>query len=150
MSITIRKEMELDDLRWESSAVTELVQTFMDDDDAVEEALRNYLEDCDEDDIDSEVGRTFVYIVRDIQEELGRALKRSEVDQLVESGYCTEAELRAAEVAIADPEPELDEEGRAYELVEEDPRQQTLFDETGLPPVKVKRYIDGDGGNENH
>lgn len=110
------------------------------DDDAVESALDSVLDGSDIEDVEQTIKENIFTILSYIVPE-DRPLTKEQASTLSEVFYqeVTVESLRDNGVPVECP---LRDEHGEYELVPaDDPRQMTLFDETGLPPPMKKRYI---------
>ena len=139
MRITV--DMDLDDLAGAVSCA-DTIDTLreMFDDDAVESALDSVLDGSDIEDVEQTIKENIFKILSDIVPE-DRPLTKAQAFSLSETFYpeVTGESLRANGITVEGP---LRDEHGEYELVPaDDPRQMTLFDETGLPPPMKKRYI---------
>ena len=133
----IRKEMDIGDLLDEiySDTADTFVEMFGDH---AEGALESWLDDMEEDECAARVEANKVEILADIVKARGTPLTREEMRKLCEECDITESEIDDAD--IEHEEPLIDEDGREYVWVEEDPRQMTLWAEDG-PPMRVRRYV---------
>ena len=122
----IRKEMDIGDLLDEIYS------------DTADGALESWLDDMEEDECAARVEANKVKILADIVKARGTPLTREEMRKLCEECDITESEIDDAE--IEHEGPLIDEDGREYVWVEEDPRQMTLWAEDG-PPMRVRRYV---------
>ena len=139
MRITV--DMDLDDLAGAVSCA-DTIDTLreMFDDDAVESALDSVLDGSDIEDVDQTIKENIFKILSDIVPE-DRPITKAQASTLSDTFYpeVTVESLRANGIPVEGP---LRDEHGEYELVPaDDPRQMTLFDETGLPPPMKKRYI---------
>lgn len=139
MRITV--DMDLYDLA-EAVSCDDTIDTLreMFDDDAVESALEDVLDGLDVEDVEQTIKENIFKILSDIVPE-ARPLTKEQASTLSEVFYpeVTVESLRDNGVPMEGP---LRDEHGEYELVPaDDPRQMTLFDETGLPPPMKKRYI---------
>ena len=139
MRITV--DMDLDDLAGAVSCA-DTIDTLreMFDDDAVESALDSVLDGSDIEDVEQTIKENIFKILSDIVPE-DRPLTKEQASMLSDTFYpeVTVESLRENGIPVEGP---LRDEHGEYELVPaDDPRQMTLFDETGLPPPMKKRYI---------
>lgn len=139
MRITV--DMDLDDLAGAvccADTIDSLREMF--DDDAVESVLDSVLDGSDIEDVEQTIKESIFKILSDTVPE-GRPLTKEQASTLSEVFYpeVTVESLRDNGIPVEGP---LRDEHGEYELVPaDDPRQMTLFDETGLPPPMKKRYI---------
>lgn len=137
----VYKEMDLDDLVDEmccSDTIDCLREMFGD---AADSALEVELEDTSVEDAEETVKDNIYRILTRITNAIGRPLTMAEVDNLKDEfwGEVTDDSLKDHGIPL---EGRLRDEHGEYELVPaDDPRQMTLFDESGLPPPMKKRYI---------
>ena len=140
MRITV--DMDLDDLAGAvccSDMIDCLRELFGADE--VESVLENFLDGKDIDDVPQTIKDNIFDILAKIVAD-DSPLTKKEVSGLEESFYpdVTAETLRENGIPVEGP---LRDENGEYELVPaEDPRQMTLFDESGLPPPMKKRYIE--------
>ena len=116
-------------------ALDHLLEVF--DEYAVEDEIERFCYKEDIDDCAGIIDAHFEEIVqRLVQSRGGHPLSPHELQTL----DLTEEDCEKADIPF-EPKPVLkDEQGRVYEMVDEDSRQMTFFDETGLPPMKVRKY----------
>ena len=140
MRITV--DMDLADLAgaaWCASEIECLREVFNDDD--LESVLEDILDGMDVEDVGQTIkDRIFTILAGLVPDD--RPLTKDAVSQLEEAFYpdVTEESLRENGIPVEGP---LRDENGEYELVPaEDPRQMTLFDESGMPPPMKKRYIE--------
>lgn len=139
MRITV--DMDLDDLAESvccADTIDSLRKIFNDDD--LESVLENVLDGSDIEDVEQTIKDNIFKILSGIVPE-DRPLTKEQVSTLSDTFYpdVTMESLREYGIPIKGP---LRDEHGEYELVPaDDPRQMTLFDETGLPPPMKKRYI---------
>lgn len=101
------------------------------------DVLERWLANIELEDMPDRVRANVKDIVVDVARELRRPVTRKEIAALEEIEVF-EKDLLDELVEVE--EPLRDEQGRVYELVPEDSRQMTLFDETGLPKPMARRY----------
>ena len=107
------------------------------DEDAVEDEIERFCYGEDIDDCAEIIDSHYEDIVESLVRKRSKPLSQSELHKI----GLTEEECEKADIPF-EPKPVLkDEQGRVYEMVDEDSRQMTLFDETGLPPMKVRKYV---------
>lgn len=134
-------DMDLDDLAGAvgcADTIYSLREIFNDDD--LESVLENVLDGMDAEDVEQTIKDNIFKILSDIVPE-DRPLTKEHASTLSEVFYpdVTVESLRDNGIPVEGP---LRDEHGEYELVPaDDPRQMTLFDETGLPPPMKKRYI---------
>lgn len=140
MRITV--DMDLDDLAGAvccSDMIDCLRELFGADE--VESVLENFLDGTDIEDVPQTIKDNIFDILANIVAD-DSPLTKKEVSGLEESFYPDVTAETLRENGIPVEGPLRDEKGE-YELVPaEDPRQMTLFDESGLPPPMKKRYIE--------
>ena len=139
MRITV--DMDLDDLAG-AVCCADTIDTLreMFEDDAVESALEDVIDGSDIEDVEQTIKENIFKILSDIVPE-DRPLTKEQASMLSDTFYpeVTVESLRDNGIPVEGP---LRDEHGEYELVPaDDPRQMTLFDETGLPPPMKKRYI---------
>ena len=140
MRITV--DMDLDDLAGAvcCSAEIDCLREIFDDDD-LESVLEDVLDGLDVEDVGQTIKDEIFKILAGLVPE-DRPLTKDAVASLEDMFYpdVTMGALRANGIPVEGP---LRDENGEYELVpSEDPRQMTLFDESGLPPPMKKRYIE--------
>lgn len=140
MRITV--DMDLDDLAGAvccSDTLDCLRELFGADE--VESVLENFLDGTDIEDVPQTIKDNIFDILAKIVAD-DSPLTKKEVDSLEEAFYPNVTAETLRENGIPVEGPLCDENGE-YELVPaEDPRQMTLFDESGMPPPMKKRYIE--------
>lgn len=137
----ISVDMDLDDLAGAVCCADEIdcLREVLPDDD-LERVLDHMLSGSDIEEVGQKVKENIFEILEQAMSD-GQSLTRDEVGRLEEvfGPEVTIDTLREHGIGI---EGLLRDEKGEYELVPaEDPRQMTLFDETGLPPPMRKRYI---------
>lgn len=139
MRITV--DMDLDDLAGAvccADTIDSLREIFNDDD--LESALEDVLDGLDIEDVEQTIKENIFKILSDIVPE-DRPLTKEQTSTLSEVFYpdVTVESLRDNGIPV---DGLLRDEHGEYELVPaDDPRQMTLFDESGLPPPMKKRYV---------
>lgn len=133
----VRKEMSLDEVLDEigSEIADKFVEMFGG---YAEGVLKSWLDDEELDYAASRIGSNEMRILKEIVDAMDRPLTRKELEELEDASIITEddCELEGIEV---EP-PLVDEDGREFEMVEEDRRQMTLWPEEGMPPMRLRRY----------
>lgn len=135
--MTMTKEMDIDEVLDEicCGEADALVEIFGD---PARDVLESWLDDEDIDYCASRVRANQARILADIVKRLDRPLTREELKQVDERLDISELDFEIYEIEVE--QPLVDEDGREYELVEEDKRQMTLWPEEG-PRMKVRRYV---------
>ena len=135
--MTMTKEMDIDEVLDEicCDEAWALVDIFGS---LARDVLESWLDDEDIDHCDSRVRANRARILADIVKRRDRPLTREELKQVDERLEISESDFEIYEIEVEPPL--VDEDGREYEEVCEDPRQMTLWPEEGLPPMKVRRY----------
>lgn len=134
-------DMDLDDLAGSvccADTIDSLREVFNDDD--LESVLEDILDGSDIEDVEQTINENIFEILSDIVPE-DRPLTKEQASTLSDTFYpeVTVESLRANGIPVEGP---LRDEHGEYELVPaDDPRQMTLFDESGLPPPMKKRYV---------
>lgn len=137
----IKVGMDLDDLAGAVCCADDiecLREIFNDDD--LESVLENVLDGLDVEDVEQRIKNNIFKILSGLVP-ADRPLTKEQTSTLSDTFYpdVTMESLREHGIPIEGP---LRDEHGEYELVPaDDPRQMTLFDETGLPPPMKKRYI---------
>ena len=135
--MTMTKEMDIDEVLDEicCGEADALVEIFGG---PARDVLESWLVDEDIDYCSSRVRANQARILADIVKRLDRPLTREELKQVDERLDISELDFEIYEIEVE--QPLVDEDGREYELVEEDKRQMTLWPEEG-PRMKVRRYV---------
>ena len=134
----VRKEMDLDEVLDEISS--EIADKFVEMFGGYAEGvLEDWLYDEELDYAASRIEANEMQILKEIVDAMDRPLTRKELAELEDasiniSGYDCEVE------GIEVEPPLVDEDGREFEMVEEDRRQMTLWPEEGMPPMRLRRY----------
>ena len=142
MRITV--DMDLDDLADKMccpDTIDCLREIFTDGD--LESVLEDILDGTDIEDVEQTIKDEIFKILAGLVPD-DRPLTKDDVSSLEEAFYpdVTAETLRANNIPVEGP---LRDENGEYELVPaEDPRQMTLFDESGLSPPMKKRYIESE------